>query len=309
MRESLEKVVGAANVEARDRGFVVRPTAATEISQLAKLGTVRVGGGDFALDLSRMNNVLHLDETSLLVTAQTGITLGALEAELGHRGLTLGVLPEASLGRTLGAALAAPRPSEASPRAGRLIGAVVSLSGVLPDGTEIVTRTAPRKAVGPDLMYALLGARGATGIITDATLRVLRRGEQRAQASWRFPQASAALSVARRLLINGARPADLVVVAAPPTLTLAFEGPPAVVEGERAEAHRLSLAASGSAVPFSPPPAASAEAAHVGFDALVDGPTQWTGWSLFGCAAHGTTATVEASPIVAELARALGRQS
>src|SRR5690242_18050314 len=97
----------------------------------------------------RMHNILHLDETSLLVTAQAGVTFQALEEELAARGLTLGPLPAWARGRTLGALLAAPRPSEAAPRIGRFTRACAGVQGLLPDGTEIATRVAPRKATGP----------------------------------------------------------------------------------------------------------------------------------------------------------------
>ena len=158
-----------------------------------------------------MCNVLHLDETSLVVTAQAGITFDALERALAERGLTIGAVPSWARARTLGALLAAPRPSEASPRLGRFVGGCVGIQALLPDGTEVATRLAPRKATGPDLMHAIVGARGTLGLITAATLRIGRRQETRQSAAFAFPTLPAALSAARALLVRGGRPGELSV--------------------------------------------------------------------------------------------------
>src|SRR6185295_7410102 len=125
--------------------------------------------------------------------------------------LGLGPLPAASLGRTVGAVLAAPRPSEATPR-GRLLDACAALEAVLPDGKRLRTRLAPRKASGPDFMHAFLGARGATGLITTAWLRLARKPAHHLFAGFAFADGMAALAATRRLLDAGGRPADLALV-------------------------------------------------------------------------------------------------
>jgi FAD/FMN-containing dehydrogenase len=199
--------------------------------------------------------VLHLDETSLLCTVQAGMSAQALEALLAPRGLALAPLPAISRTRSIGTLLSAPRPSEASPRWGRFAASCAGIGAVLADGTEISTRVAPRKATGPDLMYALVGTRGTLGVITSATLRLSRRGELREEAAWALPSVHAALSCARAILVRGGRPLDMQVAVSPaPTLSVAVEGPRPLVESERELCDRLARDHGGRAVPHTPPP-------------------------------------------------------
>jgi len=258
--QRLSAAVGAQHLSIEPRRVIARPGSAGEIADLVRIAAqagLQVGVGipaGLSLDLMRMHNILHLDETSLLVSAQAGVTAAELEQALAARGLSLGALPPTSMERTLGALLAAPRPAEAHPRAGRVVQQCAGLDGLLADGTQITIRVAPRKAVGPDLMHAFLGARGATGLITAATLRVFRRGDARLEAAWRMPSLEAGLRAARALLVRGARPADLCVSADAPTLSVWLEGTAPQAEAERRLADRIAVEHGGQAVPHSPLP-------------------------------------------------------
>jgi FAD/FMN-containing dehydrogenase len=265
--DRLTQAVGRPHVELDGERVTVRPGSATEIADVLRVaGEVGLALGVGArtgvrLDLERMRNVLHLDETSLLVSAQAGLTFDALERLLGERGLTLGPMIASSRGRGLGALLAAPRPSEASPRTGRFVSQCCGVAGLLADGTEITTRVAPRKATGPDLMHAIVGGRGTLGIITSATLRIYRRGEVREDAAFQFGAPEAALRAARSLLVSGGRPLDLVVAPSPPTLSITVDGAPPHAAAERELAERIARGAGGQPVPFQPL-APSTRAAH-----------------------------------------------
>ncbi len=309
--DRLRCTVGAARVErARDQKgendqIVVHPGAATEVTDVLRVAEemgARVGVRDLPhdakrvpiiVDLSRMRQVLHLDETSLLCTVQAGVTAGALEELLGRRNLTLGPLPTPSLTRTIGALLSVPRPSEARPRLGRFIAACAGVSAILGDGTELSTRVAPRKATGPDLLQALLGSHATLGILTSATLRIARRGEAHAHAAGAMPSLEAAARAARALLVDGARPLDIVLLNQPnPTLAVTFDGPAPLVEAERALASRLAHAHGGRVVPHLPPPlmmdAVHEEAlTHADLIARAEslpGAIRVGGWHRSGCA-------------------------
>jgi FAD/FMN-containing dehydrogenase len=293
LEERMAAAVGAPHVSVDEKRLTVRPGSAAEVSDLLRIARevganvgLHVKSG-VSIDFARMCNVLHLDETSLLCVAQAGLSFAELEAQLQPRGLTCGPLPHWSKKRALGALLAAPRPSEASPR-GRFTAQCAGLSGLIADGTTFETRVAPRKATGPDLMHALVGARGTLGLITSATLRIQRRGESREEDAWRFPAVEDALVTARALLVRNARPLDLAVAGT--TLSVIFEGSATLVAAERALAAELAQARRGEPVPNAPLPLLT-RAPHergVALDgiesALPPSAGRVVGWNLLGAA-------------------------
>lgn len=210
--------------------WLVHPGSAAEIAEIVQLATrydgsvIPVGNAArsprsgalgerprFFIDIRRMNHVLHLDETSLVVHAQAGLSAIALEKILSPRGLSLGDYPPATLGSTLGGLLAVRTPGKSSTRHGFIEDAVLGLSAVLADGRSIHTRVAPRRSTGPDLARALCGSEGTLGIITSAVLRVHRRPETRYLAAYALPTIDAALGVVHLALREEAAPAALRV--------------------------------------------------------------------------------------------------
>jgi alkyldihydroxyacetonephosphate synthase len=205
--------------------WLVRPSSAAEIAQLVRLAgdrgavVIPVGtatrrpsgrGADrprIILDVKRMTHVLHLDETSLVVQVQAGLTGLGLEELLLPRGLTIGDVPPAALRSTIGGMLSVRTPGKTSPRQGFIEASVLGLSAVLADGRTVHTRVAPRRATGPDLQRALLGAEGALGVITGATLRIHRRAEARLLDSARFPSLAHAVEAVFAALRRDAQPA------------------------------------------------------------------------------------------------------
>jgi alkyldihydroxyacetonephosphate synthase len=171
----------------------------------------RPGRPTILVDLRRMTSVLQLDETSLVVHAQGGMTGRALEEALGRRGLTLGYYPLEAFALPLGALLARRRPELAAAHVGPVHGACLGVSAVLADGQVVHSRVAPRHAAGPDLLQLLLGGEGALGIITAAVLRVHRIPESRTLSAFAFPTVASALEAGVECLRRGARLAALRV--------------------------------------------------------------------------------------------------
>jgi alkyldihydroxyacetonephosphate synthase len=188
---------GAALVPAR-RGMRWRRAVARQHAATRPPATVLV-------DLGRMASVLQLDETSLVVHAQAGIPVRALETALGRRGLTLGYFPYETFTLPLGALLARRRPELAATHLGPVEGTCLGVSAVLADGHVVHSRVAPRHAAGPDLLQLLLGCEGALGIITAAVLRVQRIPESRSLAAHAFPTFAAGLEAAVECLRRGVR--------------------------------------------------------------------------------------------------------
>ena len=253
--ERLATALGRAPTPGEDH-VIVKIERRAEVATVLRIGreteaVVGVRRGAIRLDLSPLRG-LHVDDTSLLVTVETGWPLQALEIELGRRGLQLGPLPATSLERSVGAWLSAPRGSEAMPRVGPVAQLVYRVDALLADGSELQTKGAPRKAAGPELWQLLVGTRGALGVLLAATLRVERRAESRREAAWEFADPRAAIAAARAILLDGTRPYE-VTLHAPALLTATFEAPTLLCEAQQRHANQLATRLGGRPVPHQPP--------------------------------------------------------
>jgi alkyldihydroxyacetonephosphate synthase len=229
---ALEDAIGGEHVRALGpRAWRVEPGAVGEVAEVVRLANehraalLPVGAGTRAprmkgigprarlhLALTRLDQVVHLDEASLLCHVQAGLTGSGLERVLAPRGLSLGDYPPSILASTLGGLIAVRTPGKSSARHGFLEDAVVGVSAVLADGRTIHTRIAPRRATGPDLARALCGSEGTLGVITGAVLRVHQRPDSRLLAAFVLPSIDAALAATYLALREEAQPAGLRIL-------------------------------------------------------------------------------------------------
>ncbi len=161
------------------------------------------------ISTSRLDQVLELDEHSLLIHAQAGLTGLDLERILAPRGLSIGDYPPVVLTSSLGGILAVRTPGKSSARHGFFEDAVVGVSAVLADGRTVHTRMAPRKATGPDFARALCGSEGTIGFITSAVLRIHKKPEARLVAAYLLPSFDAAVSAVLFALREEAAPSGV----------------------------------------------------------------------------------------------------
>ena len=164
------------------------------------------------LSTERLDQVVQLDETSLLCQVQAGLTGLALEKILAPRGLSLGDYPPGILGSSIGGLIGVRTPGKSSARHGFFEEAVAGVSAVLADGRTVHTRVAPRRSTGPDLARALCGSEGTLGFITAATLRLHRRPEARLVAAFLVPSVAAAIDAAFLALREECAPAGLRII-------------------------------------------------------------------------------------------------
>lgn len=165
--------------------------------------------GRVFISTRRLDQILELDEQSLLVHAQAGLTGLDLERILSPRGLSIGDYPPVVLTSSLGGILAVRTPGKSSARHGFFEDAVVGVSAVLADGRTVHTRVAPRRATGPDFARALCGSEGTIGFITSAVLRIHLRPEARLVSAYLLPSFDAAVSAVLFALREEAAPSGL----------------------------------------------------------------------------------------------------
>jgi alkyldihydroxyacetonephosphate synthase len=158
-----------------------------------------------ALDLSRMDALLSVDETSLTATFQPGIRTPAAEAALATHGLTLGHVPQSFERASLGGYVVTRSAGQASSGVGRIDDLVVGLRMATPVG-EVVLPSTPGSAAGPDLRRLVLGSEGTLGVVTEVTLRVRRLPESTRYEGWMLPSWEAGQAALRALAQDGPLP-------------------------------------------------------------------------------------------------------
>lgn len=194
--EELRAIVPAEQIEAQYDGeqsaggaWAVEPAAKVELVEIlrwanrrhAVVFTRRPRRGDaercgsrprIYLRSRRMRRVLDVDVVSGTVTVEAGISMAELHRELEERSFTTGLPARPWRQEPLGAVFAAALDAHWGPRFGAMESEVLGLGVVLPDGTVVHSKAAPRKAVGPDFDRLFLGSRGRFGIIHEVTLRI-----------------------------------------------------------------------------------------------------------------------------------------
>lgn len=207
--------------------FIVRPGSTAEVSQVLRICTThkipvitRGGGsgtqggastpyGGVVLDLTRMDKVVELDETSLVVTVEAGINGRVLEDQLNQRGLMLAHYPSSVDISTAGGYVAARGSGVMSTKYGKAEDIVLSLEVVMPDGRVIDTLTVPNHACGPGMLQLFVGSEGTLGVITKVRFRLDPIPEKRLFRVVEFPTTQAGIEAGRRIMIARLQPAVL----------------------------------------------------------------------------------------------------
>ncbi|MCA9544886.1 MAG: FAD-binding oxidoreductase, partial [Myxococcales bacterium] len=184
-------------------------------------GTLPVRRG-LVLDLKRLRRVRRLAAEDGVIEVEAGHNGERLERWLAHRGLTLGHFPSSILCSTVGGWVAARSAGQCSSRYGKIEDMVVDLEVVTGDGQ--VRRTPRVDAGGFDWNGVFVGSEGTLGVITSATLKVHPEPRARAFRGWQVPDIQAGLTVMRRAMQAGLRPAVLRLYDPLDTLMVGSDG-------------------------------------------------------------------------------------
>jgi glycolate oxidase len=189
--------------------MIVRPETTQEVSEIVKIankykipmvprggGADLVGGsvteGGILIDLTRMNQIVEINEMDFYCEVECGITWGELVSELHKKGLTTGVLgPGSGFSATIGGGLSNSTAGFGSTKYGVVPDICLGVEVVLPNpqGTIIKTGAAANKyakpfcryGVAPDFTGLFMGDVGTMGIKTRAFLRLFPETPYKAQ--------------------------------------------------------------------------------------------------------------------------------
>ncbi|TFF89423.1 MAG: FAD-binding oxidoreductase [Promethearchaeota archaeon] len=181
--------------------IIIRPGSASEVSKIVQIankykihmvprggGADLVGGasteGGLLIDLTRMNNILEINEDNLYCRVECGVTWGALVSELYKRGLTTGVLgPGSGFSATICGGLSNSTAGFGSTKYGLVPDICLGVEVVLPNPRGDIIKTGAsanryaepicRYGVAPDFTGLFMGDAGTLGIKTKAFLRIV----------------------------------------------------------------------------------------------------------------------------------------
>jgi glycolate oxidase len=145
-------------------------------------GTSLCGGALPAEDaivlcVSKMNKVLDVDFANRFARVETGITNLAISARVSGQGFFYAPDPSSQLACTLAGNLAMNSGGAHCLKYGVTTNNVLGVKMVLMDGTVIDVGGSHLEAPGYDLMSYIIGSEGQLGVITEATVRILRSAE------------------------------------------------------------------------------------------------------------------------------------
>jgi glycolate oxidase len=171
---------------------VIRPGSAQEISEILRLanenlmpvyprgaasgltgGAVPLHGG-IALDVTRMNRIIEIDEANLTATVEPGVVIADFQNEVEKRGLLYPPDPASNKFATMGGSVAECSGGLRGMKYGVTKDYVMALEVVLPTGEIIKTGSKTLKSVtGYDLTKLFVGSEGTLGVFTKITVKLI----------------------------------------------------------------------------------------------------------------------------------------
>jgi glycolate oxidase len=145
-------------------------------------GTSLCGGALPAEDavvicVSKLNKVLDVDYANRTARVESGITNSAISARVAGNGFFYAPDPSSQIACTLAGNLAMNSGGAHCLKYGVTTNNVLGVKMVLIDGTVIDVGGGHLEAPGYDLMSFIIGSEGQLGIITEATVRILKAAE------------------------------------------------------------------------------------------------------------------------------------
>ncbi len=171
-----------------------------------------LSGGSLPLDApvmictSRMNRIVSIDVASRRVEVESGVVNLHVTNAVRDRGCFYAPDPSSQQACTIGGNIAENSGGPHTLKYGVTTNHVLGVELVLPDGEVVELGGACEERCGYDLAGAVVGSEGTTGIVTRATLKLLREPESRATILAIFPDVDSATRAVSAIIAAGIVP-------------------------------------------------------------------------------------------------------
>jgi glycolate oxidase len=206
-------------------GAVVLPQSAREVQEVVRAcrragvpfvarghGTGLSGGAlpvadGVVIGLSRLNRILDIDLPNLRVTVEPGVTNLEITRQVAADGCYYAPDPSSQVVCSIGGNIAENSGGAHCLKYGFTVHHVLAADVVLPDGELVRVGGAALDPPGLDLLGVIVGSEGTLGIVTQATLRLMRRPEAVVTLLAAFDSIDAAGAVVSSIIASGIVPA------------------------------------------------------------------------------------------------------
>src|SRR6266550_4612778 len=192
---------------------VLRLLAAERIPFVPRGAGTGLSGGTLPVEApvmvgtSRLTAIEAIDIANRRIVAQAGVVNQWVTNAVRAHGLHYAPDPSSQNACTIGGNIAENSGGPHTLKYGVTTNHVLALEVVLPDG-EIVELGGPaEERCGYDLVGAVVGAEGTTGLVTRATLRLMREPENHRTLLASFPDVDSATRAVSKIIASGIVPA------------------------------------------------------------------------------------------------------
>ena len=201
---STEEVAEVLRILDREKVKVVARGAGTSLSggALPSPDAVVVG-------LSRLSNILEIDYENRIARVQTGVTNVNITNAVAHKGFFYAPDPSSQLACTIAGNIAMNSGGAHCLKYGVTTNNVLGVRMVMMDGTVLDLGGAHLDPAGYDLLGLVIGSEGQLGVVTEATVRILRTAEGARPMLMGFETAEAAGACVAAIIGSGIIPVAL----------------------------------------------------------------------------------------------------
>ena len=201
---STEEVSAVLKVLSREKVKVVARGAGTSLS-----GGALPSPDSVVVGLARLNRILDIDYDNRVARVETGVTNINITNAVAHRGFFYAPDPSSQLACTIGGNIAMNSGGAHCLKYGVTTNNILGLRMVLLDGTVVELGGAHLDAPGYDLLGLIIGSEGQLGIVTEASVRILRAAEGARPMLMGFASAEAAGGCVAAIIGSGIIPVAL----------------------------------------------------------------------------------------------------
>jgi glycolate oxidase len=203
-----DEVAATVALASRERMPILPRGAGTNLAG----GTIPIKGG-IVLSLTRMIDILEIDDVNMVAVVQPGVVTGKLQTAVAKQGLYYPPDPASLKATTIGGNVGMNAGGPHALKYGVTSDYVMGLEVVLPSGEVIRTGgKAIKNVTGYNLTQLFVGSEGTLGVITEITLRLIPQPETSGSVLAAFAELDDAATLVNRILHAGVTPAVIEIM-------------------------------------------------------------------------------------------------